>query len=187
MGAPNSRRGRPPLDRSTLDELALAYVGRFATTRARLGQFLTRKIRERGWAGGVDADIAALVERLAAAGYVDDAAYGLSKARALTDRGYGGRRVRQTLAAAGVGEEDRVPATALAHDGAVEAALKFARRRHLGPFAATAPDRAGREKAIAAMLRAGHGFAIARMIVDLGPGAEVDRDTLAEAIGTGTN
>ncbi|MEO5972710.1 MAG: regulatory protein RecX [Sphingomicrobium sp.] len=187
MGATNRRRARPPLDRSSLDELALAYVGRFATTRAKLGQFLTRKIRERGWAGGAEADIAALVERLAAAGYVDDAAFAVAKARSLIERGYGGRRVRQTLTAAGVNEEDRAPAAALAHDGAVEAALKFARRRHLGPFATTAPDRAGRERAIAAMLRAGHGFAIARMIVDLDPGATVDRDSLAETVGTGPN
>ncbi|WP_310469210.1 RecX family transcriptional regulator [Sphingomonas sp.] len=187
MEATRRRRERPPLDGKSLGELALAYVGRFATTRGKLGQYLTRKVRERGWAGEDEADIAGVVERLAASGYVDDAAYALSKARTLTERGYGGRRVWQSLTAAGVGEEDRAPAAALAEDGAVAAALKFARRRHLGPFAATAPDRAGRERAIAAMLRAGHGFAIARLIVELAPGAEVDPDRLAEAIGTAPN
>ena len=185
MEATKRRRERPPLDAGTLNELALAYVGRFATTRARLGQYLTRKIRERGWGGSGEADVAGLVERLAAAGYVDDAAYALSKARGLTERGYGGRRVRQSLTAAGVSEEDRAAAAALAHDGAVSAALKFARRRHLGPFAAAAPDRPGRERAIAAMLRAGHGFAIARLIVGMVPGADVDPERLAEVIGTG--
>jgi len=183
MASTRPRRERPPLDRIKLDELALAYVGRFATTRARLGDYLRRKLRERGWAGEEDAPVAALVERLAGAGYVDDAAFALSKARALTNRGYGGGRVRQSLHAAGVGEADAAPATRLAQAGAVDAAVRFARRRRLGPFAAAAPDRRERERAIAALLRAGHGFVISRAIVDLAPGAEADLAALADASG----
>jgi len=97
MAAKKSRKPRPPLDRARLDELALAYVGRFATTRAKLAGYLTRKIRERGWGGAIPADVEKVIERLSALGYVDDAAYALSKSRALTGRGYGARRVRQSL------------------------------------------------------------------------------------------
>jgi regulatory protein len=64
----------------------------------------------------------------------------------------------------------------------VEAALRFARRRRIGPFADQRPDRAGREKAIAAMIRAGHAFAIARAIVDLEPGAGADPDDVQAAM-----
>jgi regulatory protein len=41
-------------------------------------------------------------------------------------------------------------------------------------------DRNVREKAIAAMVRAGHPFGLARAIVEIEPGASVDMDELAE-------
>ena len=100
------RKPRPPLDAASLKELALAYVARFATSRARLGAYLRRKVRERGWGGSGEPPIDALVGQAAEAGFVDDAAFALSKARSLTARGYGSRRVRQALAAAGIEEAD---------------------------------------------------------------------------------
>ena len=42
---------RKPLNEERLHELALFYVGRFATTRAKLIAYLSRKLRERGWEG----------------------------------------------------------------------------------------------------------------------------------------
>lgn len=173
-----ARRPRPPLDRATLDALALAYVGRFATSRAKLVTYLRRKLRERGWDGDSEPGLDAIAERLTRLGYVDDAAYAVAKARALTGRGFGGRRVGQALHAAGIGEEDGGEARALAHDERVEAALKMAKRRRIGPFAAESLDLKQREKAIAAMLRAGHGFALARTIVDLPPGHRIDHSYL---------
>ena len=110
MTVRKSRKRRPPLDAARLDELALVYVGRFATTRAKLSSYLARKIRERGWEDARPADVEGVVERLSALGYVDDAAYALSKSRALTGRGFGARRVRQSLRAAGIAEEDCAPA-----------------------------------------------------------------------------
>ena len=41
----------PPLDEAGLNELALAYVARYATSRAKLLAYLARKLRERGWGG----------------------------------------------------------------------------------------------------------------------------------------
>lgn len=180
MPPPSPRRSRPPLDRAKLDELALRYVGRFATTRAKLRDYLTRKLRERGWAGESEADPNAIAERLAALGYIDDAAFALARTRALSGRGYGARRVRQSLHAAGVGEADAAPAAELANAERVEAALRFARRRRLGPFAQQRPERDERERLIAAMIRAGHGFALARAIVALDPGADFSLEELGE-------
>ena len=57
------------------------------------------------------------------------------------------------------------------------AALAFARRKRFGPWSGVAADRALREKQIAAMVRGGHGFALARAIVELPPGAD-PRDAL---------
>lgn len=170
----NPRKPRPPLNQETLSELALAYVGRFATTRAKLAAYLRRKLHERGWSGERDVDVDGLVERFSDSGYVDDCAFAMAKSRSLVARGYGAGRLRQSLRAAGVEEDDSAAARELAEAEAAESALRFARRRRLGPFAAARPDRNGREKAIAAMIRAGHGFELARAIVDLEPGADAE-------------
>lgn len=182
MARRNARKPRPPLSGEALNELALAYVGRFATTRAKLASYLRRKLKERGWAEEKAADVEGIVERLAGLGYVDDAAYAVSKARALTGRGYGARRVRDSLRAAGVSEDDSADARDLAEGEAVEAALRFARRRRLGPFASATAERPERERALAAMVRAGHSFELAKAILALEPGSEVDIELLMESM-----
>ena len=40
-----------PIDGERLEQLALAYVARFAVSSAKLQGYLRRKLRERGWAG----------------------------------------------------------------------------------------------------------------------------------------
>jgi regulatory protein len=182
-GSRKPRRPRPPLDHSALSELALAYVGRFATTRAKLRAYLQRKVRERGWSGTHEPDLDAIAARLAEQGYVDDAGYALSKAQSLTARGFGKRRVLDTLRTAGVDESDGEDARDHADHQALAAALRFAERRRIGPYAAVAPgDPKAREKVIAAMVRAGHAFDTARAIAGLAPGAPVDVGELAERL-----
>jgi regulatory protein len=78
-----ARREPPPLDQARLNDLALGYAARFATTRVKLARYLARKLKERGWAGSAPADIAALVDRLAGLGYVDDASFAAMKGRAM--------------------------------------------------------------------------------------------------------
>jgi regulatory protein len=121
------------------------------------------------------------VGRFAETGLVDDASFALAKSRSLSERGYGGGRVRQALLAAGIDETDGQAARELVAEQAVDAAIRFARRRRLGPFASEQPDRKGREKALSAMIRAGHGFDLARAIVDTPPGTEIDTDELRSA------
>ena len=181
MDARRSRKVRPPLDERSLNELALAYVGRFATTRAKLRSYLARKVRERGWAGAGQPDLAAAAEGFAAQGYIDDAGYALSKAHALTARGYGKRRLVQKLRGAGVEEQDGAKAIAHSEAEAVASALRFAERRRIGPFGTGEPvDLKQREKAIAAMIRAGHGFSLARRIAGLPAGAPFDAEDLED-------
>jgi regulatory protein len=173
------RRPLPPLDEAKLNELALCYVGRFATTRAKLRSYLARKLRERGWEEAREPDIAAIAERFADQGYVDDSAYALAKSQSLTARGYGRRRVAQALTAAGIEHEHSAAAREHAETEEVAAALRFARRRRVGPFAESPPcDPREKEKALAAMIRAGHGFELSRAILALPPGTEVDADQL---------
>jgi len=168
---------RPPLDEAELEQAALFYAGRYATTRAKLSSYLARKLRERGWEGPVEPPLDALVERMARLGYVDDRAFASARAAALSRRGYGAGRVEAALRAAGIAPEDAAGAREIAADGAWEAALRFAERRKLGPFAAARADRPARAKALAAMLRAGHPARLARRILAAGPGEIPEADS----------
>ena len=181
MPLPKAKKAVRPLDRKQLQELALRYVSRYATTRAKLGAYLARKIRERGWGDTDEPDTEAITSRFAELGYIDDAAFALSKSRSLAARGYGKRRLLEKLYGAGVDEEGSRAARAHADEEAVSAALRFAERRKIGPFAlARSNDRREQDRALATMVRAGHGFALARAIVRLAPGAAIDLDDLAE-------
>ena len=66
-------RQRPPLDSKRVEELAIRYVGRYATTRAKLTAYLARKVRERGWIDEREPNFDALADRFCELGYVDDA------------------------------------------------------------------------------------------------------------------
>jgi len=179
MALSKARRALSPLNEEKLSELALRYVGRFATTRAKLQAYLRRKVRERGWEGGRPPDFEAIAQRFAERGFVDDAGYALAKSRALTGRGYGKRRVVQALRVAGIEEEDGEAARELADAEAVSAALRFAEKRRLGPFAERENHPQEREKALAAMLRAGHGFDLSRAILAIRPGEPIELDDLS--------
>ncbi|MBU6267987.1 MAG: RecX family transcriptional regulator [Sphingomonadales bacterium] len=167
------RRTPRPLNAARLDELALAYVARFATSAGNLSAYLARKLRERGWEGETEAAAAsaAIVARFAAAGYIDDESFARTRAQSLARRGYGQRRIAQALGQAGIATETArtaLPGVAAAR----RAALALARKRGFGPFARTAPPadplaaRATREKHLAAMLRAGHPLDSARELVN---------------------
>ena len=170
------RNPRPPLDEAGLERLGLFYAGRYATTRARLADYLRRKLKERGWSGTGEAPVDRLVRRFADLGYVDDRAFAEARSAALLRRGYGERRVREALKGAGIADEDSAAARDRAGDEALAAALRFARRRRLGPYAQSAPDRDARRKAAAAMLRAGHALAVVRQVLEMTPDDLPDPD-----------
>lgn len=168
---PRAARRPDPLDEAALERLALRYVERFATSRAKLLDYLARKLRERGWAGTTSADPEAIADRFVARGYIDDAAYGAARARALNRRGLGVRRVAQALGAAGI---DRALSaqitTEFAEEGqAFATALAFAKRRRFGPFGAEMAQGPARQRQFAAMLRAGHAPDLIAKILKLRP------------------
>ena len=164
--------------------MALAYTARFATSAAKLADYLKRKLRTRGWQlpEGADPDAAlpglnaeaqshveALVMRFVAAGYVNDESFAQNRAGSLSRRGYGNRRIAQNLGEAGIAKA--LSAAALPDAAAARAAaLAYARKRGLGPYArkATKPGtdpRTHREKQVAALLRAGHPMDSARSLI----------------------
>lgn len=167
------RRPIPPLDRASLDRLALRYVERFATTRGKLATYLTRKIRERGWEGD-PADPKEIAERFAELGYINDRLFAESKAAAMARRGFGARRVGEALRHAGIESDDAEAVAPQVEERTAETVLAFARRRRIGPYAVEAAGRELIAKQVAAMVRAGHSPALAWRIARMEPDAEVD-------------
>jgi regulatory protein len=167
---------RPPLDEEGLERLALFYAGRYATTRAKLRAYLKRKVAERGWGGTAAPSVEALVAKLAELRYVDDRAFASARAASLGRRGFGERRVAEALRAAGIEAEDAGEAHDAARGSAWAAALRFAERRRLGPFAAEPHDPVARRKATGAMLRAGHPMNLVHRILNASPGEIPDSD-----------
>lgn len=184
-GGRAQKRVKPPLTEAKLRDLALHYAARFASTGARLEGYLVRKIRERGLAEDADGrtqevDVPALVARLVELGYVDDDAYARMRARDLGARGYGARRVDETLRHAGVSEglrRDHAPGEAASR----RAAALMAKKRRLGPFGAQAEGgdplarRKAHEKAVAAMLRAGHQYDHVKIILAVARIEDIDQ------------
>jgi len=172
--APPSRSR--PIDRAALETLALSYVGRYATTRARLRAYLARKVAERDWAGDDEPPLNDIVARCAELGYVDDAGFAAARGAALTRRGYGEQRVAAALRAVGIDAETAAPVRQVARESAEEAALAFARRKRIGPFAREQAGGDQQRKNFAALLRAGHAPDISYRIAFAEPGDSHEND-----------
>lgn len=128
-------------------------------------------MRERGWADSVPLpDIERLVSEFARLGYVDDEAFAAARVTSLARRGYGEKRLSMALRQAGIAASSAETAAHLDPESARNAAIAFARRKRLGPFGPPSTDAKARARAVAAFLRAGHSFEIAREIL------AIDRD-----------
>lgn len=176
--AETARRRREPR-RATPDYLeraALHYLERFATSSANLRRVLMAKVTRSARAHGTDPEEGAafvdgLIERYRRSGLLDDRGYADMKAGSLRRRGVSARGVRAKLAAKGLDPDivehalERVDEDA-ATDPDLQAAVKLARRRRLGPFRDPRHRAACRERDMAALGRAGFDFETARRVVD---------------------
>jgi len=172
-------RERPPPKRVTpqyLENAALHYLERFASSAANLRRVLMRKVDRSAQAHGTDREegarwVDALIERYRGSGLLDDAGYARMKAESLHRRGASSRAIREKLAAKGVARDhvdqalDRVEED-VEGDVDLAAALALARRRRLGPYRPPEARAAHREKDLAALGRAGFAYDIARRVVD---------------------
>lgn len=177
-GRPAMTDRRPPkrVTPQYLENAALHYLERFASSAANLRRVLMRKVDLSVREHGTDREEAArwveeLLARYQRSGLLDDAGYARMKAESLHRRGASTRAIREKLAAKGV-DRDAV-------DGALErvredvegdmdlaGALALAKRRRLGPFRQPESRAARRDKDLAALGRAGFAYAIARRVVD---------------------
>lgn len=168
---PRSARRPRPLDPSSLQALAIRYVGRYATTQTKLTTYLARKIAERGWTDDSRPPVEAIVVRCVEAGYVDDQAFAEAKSRSLSRKGYGHRRVASALHQSGIAR-DVTEALRPDADSAFASAELFARKRRIGKFGTSPPDQALSRRQFAAMIRAGHSVELAGYFVRIVPDAD---------------
>ncbi|SMF06861.1 regulatory protein [Tistlia consotensis] len=169
------RRGPRPATPERLEKAALAYLERYAASSGSLRRVLARRVRRSAELHGTDpaegaAAIEAIVGKLTRAGFLDDDAFARGLAESLQRRGLSQRAIARRLAAKGLAGSLREAALGrLAEtraDPELEAALAYARRRRLGPFAAPGRRAERRERDLAALARQGFPFGLALRVVD---------------------
>ncbi|HVO15442.1 MAG TPA: RecX family transcriptional regulator [Alphaproteobacteria bacterium] len=177
-----SRRGPRRATAQHLEDAALHYLERFASSATHLRRVLMRRVERSARIHGTDrAEGAALVEdllgRFERSGLLDDRVYAEGRAAALFRRGTAPRAIRAALRAKGVASETIEAALGTLGAGAdaeLTAAAALARRRRLGPYR-PAEARAGRrDKDLAALARAGFGYDVARRVIDAEDRAELE-------------
>lgn len=155
-----------PLNNERLRSLALFYVGKYATSRKKLSQYLSRKVKEKGWDDAIAPQIEVLADEFSKLGYIDDSGYAASKARSLVNRGYGVKRLEQEIFVGGIEIEDQAEAMAIIEENRLKAADNYARKKRIGPYAREEASREQKQKQLAAFLRAGHDIKIAQKFVN---------------------
>lgn len=168
------RRGPKLATARYLENAALHYLERFATSSANLKRVLMRKVARSAHAHGSDpAEGEQLVEQLIArylqAGLLDDATYAAQKASSLRRRGTSRYGIRGKLAIKGV-DGDLIDATLERLDeetgaGDLIAACALVRRRRLGPYRPEEARAVHRQKDLATLARAGFGLDVARRVL----------------------
>jgi len=151
------------INAALIEEWALAYLGRYASSADNLRRVLRRRVRRRlgpGDTAVAEADVLidALILRYRAAVLLDDVAYAAARARRDLARGRSLRRIAAGLAAKGIARDDAVAAVArlreVTGDPDLAAACAFARRRRLGPYRRVGAE-GDHPRELAAFARAG--------------------------------
>ena len=183
---PRSSRS-PAVTPAALEAAALHYLERYASSVENLRRVLMRRIERAARAGAIEradgrARVADIVERLRQRRLVDDAAYADGRARSLSRQGRSRAMIARRLAAKGVevsAIEAALETLAEAGETDVQAALRFARRRRLGPFRAAKERAVRRDRDLAALGRAGFSYEVARRVVDAPTSETPTSETLA--------
>jgi regulatory protein len=170
---------------ASLAEAALLYLSRYATSSGNLRRVLSRKVaRSAAFYGDDAAALSAVIEDLvehhARTGAVNDVLYAESQVRKQRQRGRSARMIVQSLGAKGVpaGIVEEAVETLREEEGDLVAAVRFAKRKRLGPFRAA--ERAlNRQRDLGALGRAGFDYHLAAKVVDA-PDAEALFELLDE-------
>jgi regulatory protein len=157
-----------------LEKAALHYLERYASSRANLRRVLMGKVERSARFHGTDREEGAqaveqLLDRLARAGYLDDTAYARGRAIGLHRAGHSTTAIRMKLRQKGVDDDTAAQALETLQEEAetpeLAAALRYARKRRLGPYRQEAQRQANAERDMAALARKGFSLDLARQVV----------------------
>ena len=155
-----------------LQRITAHYLERYTSSRANLRRLLMRRVYRAAEHHGDDVAVGASLvdlelDRLEAAGQIDDARYAADRARSLQRRGASTRKIRAALAAKGIrGPDIDAALAALDSNAELSAACTFARKRRLGPWRTREVDPDTRRRELGRMARAGFTFDLAQRVVD---------------------
>jgi len=174
-----ARKPPRPLTAASLENAAVYYLSRFASSSGNLRRVLMRKVaraaqigEEGGEEGQAEAGVRmvdALIARYLEKGLLNDRAYAAQAASSLAQRGASRYSIAGKLAQKGVANDLVTQAIAELDEkgGSSElaAACALVRRRRLGPY--RAPDKRPdfREKDLASLARAGFSLDLARRVL----------------------
>jgi regulatory protein len=161
-----------------LEKAAYAYLERYAASREGVRKVLMRRVERAARAGIADreeatASVDAVLAKLAAKGLLDDKVYAEGLAGSLARRGMARGRIAERLKLKGVAREEIAAALEAVDETGDDdraRAIRWAKKKRLGPFGDPAKRAARRMRDIAALARAGFALDLARKIVD----AEMD-------------
>ncbi len=170
MSPGKPRRTPRNVSRASIENVALHYLERFASSAENLRRVLTRRVERAARFHEVDRDeaaawIAEVVDKLRGLGLLDDRAYAEMRVASLRRRGSSERMIRGKLLQKGV--DPALVSASIESDPADDtgAAAAFARRRRIGPYRASA-RREHRDRDLATLSRAGFSYDVALRIVD---------------------
>lgn len=159
--------------REKLRRSGFAYLQRYSASEAYFADLMEQKLRRWEAAGYVSlgearpADLVAeLTSEFRELGLLDDA--GFAASRVASARRKGTSRLKITLGLKAKGVDGELARTAIEEDGTDEtvAALRFCRRRRIGPWRrGERPDRNGLNKEIAILARQGFATQLGRAVV----------------------
>lgn len=159
--------------REKLRRSGFAYLQRYSASEAHFFELMEKKLRRWEAAGYValgGASVAGLVGELTSEfrelGLLDDA--GFAASRVASARRKGASRLKIALGLRAKGVDGDLARTAIEEDGTDEmvAALRFCRRRRIGPWRrGEKPDRDGLNREIAILARQGFATQLGRAVV----------------------
>ncbi|PIP00839.1 RecX family transcriptional regulator [Pleomorphomonas carboxyditropha] len=159
--------------REKLRRSGFAYLQRYSASEAHFSGLMDRKLRRWETAGYVAlgearaADlVAALTSEFRELGLLDDA--GFAASRVASARRKGASRLKIALGLRAKGVDGELARTAIEDEGTDEtvAALRFCRRRRIGPWRrGERPDRDGLNREIATLARQGFATQLGRAVV----------------------
>ncbi|MAI98167.1 MAG: regulator [Nisaea sp.] len=174
---PAKRRQVRKISAQSLNNIALHYLQRYASSAENLRRVLMRRvIRAAKHHDSDPADgerlVDALIQRFRSNGLLDDQRYAEGRAVSLRRRGTSQRLIAQGLRQKGIGDDDIAAALAQINadrddDEDIEfvTACRLAQRRRLGPFRAAEKRPQHQQRDLATLARAGFAYDIARRVI----------------------